>query len=138
MGPASCVFCNCLESFDHLFLRCNFSFRFWSNFNRFNTRGIFFVLDSFTGMWEYTLNLSPDNRIFAQSLLCLYGWKVWQLRNYLIFNGAVITNFRSFYFHGLFQFSLYTDLASDLESLYRSDEVILNLADVQKIQHLTP
>jgi hypothetical protein len=48
----------------------------------------------------------------------------------VFFNGVVITNFRSFYFHVLFQFSLYTSLTTNLESLFHYDEVLLDLADV--------
>jgi hypothetical protein len=43
----------------------------------------------------------------------------------------------TFYFHVLSQFTLYTGLISNLKSLYRTDEVLLDLADVQRIQLLT-
>jgi hypothetical protein len=52
----------------------------------------------------------------------------------VIFNGAMITNYRSFYFNVLSQFTLYIGLTCNLESLYRTDEVLLNLTNVQGIQ----
>jgi hypothetical protein len=77
------------------------------------------------------LYLDHVNRQFVQSLLCIYRWQVWKLCNSVIFQGTSLHFIRSFYFNVLPQFYLYRSMTSELESLYRSELVLLDLADIQ-------
>jgi zinc-binding in reverse transcriptase len=86
-SSSSCVFFSYLEIFDHIFIHCSFSCNFWHNFNRFNNGGIFFILESFSGIWESTLYLSIDSHVFAQSLLCIYGWMFGNYKTQWFFKG---------------------------------------------------
>jgi hypothetical protein len=117
----SCAFSS-PKTFDHLFVLLTLLFK--NNFNRHNTKGIFLILDSFSDMWESTLYLNPVNQQFVQ-LDGMFGSTIM-----LFFQGTSIYSTRSFYFNVLSQFSLYTDLVSDLKSLHYSEKVFLNLADV--------
>jgi zinc-binding in reverse transcriptase len=132
-GSVSCVFCSDLETIDHLFVLCPVSFHFWNNFNRDNIKGILFILSSFQEFRQSTLSLSVDNRLYIQSLICIYGWHIWKLCNSIISQGATFHLVRSFYFTELSQFSFYTGLSCDLVSLYQSGEVLLDSEDIQGV-----
>jgi hypothetical protein len=90
-------------------------------------------LHSFLDLWNSTLSLTSDNRYYAQSMICIYCWQFCKLRNSIIFQRILFQLIKSFYFNVLSQFSLYTDLSNDLDSLYRSEEVLLDLEDIQGV-----
>jgi small basic protein len=78
------------------------------------------------------------------SLLCIWIVPIGTLHNMDGTLGSILTSlfskygsyhsFKSFYFNILLQFTLYTGLTGDLKSLYCSEEVSLDLADVQNVQ----
>jgi hypothetical protein len=68
-----CLFCDSHEYIDHLLVICSTSFTTCNNFNTHNIiRGNSLLLGSFTAMWQLTVSLELHNRIYVQSLLCVY------------------------------------------------------------------
>jgi hypothetical protein len=66
-------------------------------------------------------------------MIYIYRWQLWKLRNSIIFQVISFHLVKSFYFNVLSQSSLYTGLSNDLNSLYHSEEVLLDLEDIQGV-----
>jgi hypothetical protein len=89
------------------------------------------LIDTILGGFFCCMGLSNDNRVYTQTLICIFCWQVWKLRNMVIFQGALVSSFRLFYFNILCQYSLYTGMTSLLWPLYQSEKILIDFEDIQ-------
>ena len=87
--PLDCVFCNDLESIDHLFFKCIVASSIWKSVSAFFNRDIGSDYLSVARLWIANKKHAALNTICAAVL-----WCIWKHRNALIFDNKMIYRFR--------------------------------------------
>ncbi|KAJ4795769.1 RNA-directed DNA polymerase (reverse transcriptase)-related family protein [Rhynchospora pubera] len=127
-GPNKCVFCDNLESVDHIFLNCPSASNFWTGFNLFNDRGINLNFTNMSSIWFSINNLKSNDRAFTKAILATWCSVVWNERNNMVFRDFKTNEHNHTIFRTLHLFLNWTGTSTGLAANFRDLTALQNAA----------
>jgi hypothetical protein len=87
-GSIKCSFCNCNETIDHLFFRCDFARFIWRTVEIVSGLKAPLNVSHFFWHWLDRVKLNTKKQFMVGAAAIL--WAIWTSRNHVIFNNAIV------------------------------------------------
>jgi zinc-binding in reverse transcriptase len=86
-GNNLCVFCNCQESINHLFLHCSITTCLWSWFINYNNFS--FYINIILELWQLNYCIPYKDSNLCEITRGAFLWTIWNEKNMIIFQDKI-------------------------------------------------